>query len=143
MAKSVSLCSGYGPAQGGSGWPDVTIGPIDVYWDGNGTISVGGNDWIDQHWSVDDYLQVYTEHGSYFSGQGCGRNGHLCPYKPVENWTFDLVNITNMFVPGKNTVAIHVWSDKPAYFSYNGLSLYTTGEFSSVEPPVCPINLEI
>ena len=62
---------------------------------------------------------------------------------PGSGGYWNAVNITGMFVPGKNTVAIHAWSDKPVYFSYNGLSLYTTGEFAVVEPPVCPINLEI
>jgi len=144
MVKSVVLCSGRGPDPGGVGWPDVTIGPIEVYWNGVGSVSLGGNDWVEYYWSVDDYLQVYTPYGSYFSGQGLGRDCHLA-IDTTPRWlaAFGLIDITHLFVPGKNTVAIHVWSDKPTYFSYNGLSLYTTGEFSIVEPPVCPINLEI
>ena len=39
MVKSVVLCSGYGPEPGGAGWPDVTIGPMEVYWNGVGSVS--------------------------------------------------------------------------------------------------------
>jgi len=123
---------GYGPVNAGAGWPNMSFGPVEFTWNGEGTVKLCGDN--GGSFGVDDAFSIDTALGHYEVDMAGSRVG--LQWAPKD--------FTYLFQKGVNSVTIHLWSTRPSLFSFTKFGFITTGLFNYEDDiPPCKLDIDI